>query len=580
MSDRFFIKVFSPIVMVGVWFTFLSAATAQEKIESKKVLSFSGAFLAGYIADLEQDYKPAALFYEKALSMSPDAVVVRRKLIISLIMTEEFNQSVKYAEQLKNDKLLGNLSKAILALEAIKKNKYKSAQKILFASKSNKIATPKTFDINHVMDTMLIAWVRAGLGNGREALEIMCSIKGNELSDILRDYEAGILAIYIKDFKAARNHLNNAIHNQKGAVIAQDTFLRSVISLVTLESSLGNKQKALEALSFGESLVEDYAPFNILRNKIEKGIKISPQVLTVTKGAASVVFSIGSALSSETLVQGIENLYLRAAYMLDPEDDDTLILLAQLEEKSGNTDRAIEFYQKIPESSPIGSIALMKLALNLAEKGKVDEGEKCIKRLIKANPKEIRNYIAYGNILYDAKRYDELVKNYDSAVKLIGQNLNTSYWQIFFQRGVAYEKINKWPEAEANFLKALQLKPDQPQVLNYLGYSWIERNIQLEKSTEMIKKALEFRPDDGYFVDSLGWAYFRLGKFEEAVNQLEKAVLLRPSDPNINDHLGDAYWKVGRKLEASYQWNHAIIFSKDEIEISKIKDKLKKRLDL
>ena len=130
-------------------------------------------------------------------------------------------------------------------------------------------------------------------------------------------------------------------------------------------------------------------------------------------------------------------------------------------------------------------------------------------------------------------------------------------WNIFYQRGIAYERLKEWPKAEPNFRKALELQPDQPQVLNYLGYSWVDMNMNLEGRPGDDPKAVDLRPSDGYIVDSLGWAYFRLGRFDDAVREMERAVSLKPEDPVLNDHLGDAYWRVGRKLEATFQWSHA-----------------------
>ena len=153
-----------------------------------------------------------------------------------------------------------------------------------------------------------------------------------------------------------------------------------------------------------------------------------------------------------------------------------------------------------------------------------------------------------------------------------------SDWSIFFQRGIAYERLKKWELAEPNFKKALELFPDQPQVLNYLGYSWVDMNIKLEEGLAMIRKAVDLRPDDGYIVDSLGWAYYRLGRFEDAVGELERAVELRASDATINDHLGDAYWRTGRKLEAIFQWRTALSMKPEEAEVAKIKAKIKSGL--
>jgi Flp pilus assembly protein TadD len=223
-------------------------------------------------------------------------------------------------------------------------------------------------------------------------------------------------------------------------------------------------------------------------------------------------------------------------------------------------------------------VSELQLGLALANVGKVDEAKKHLQALIELDPKNIRNYLAYGSVLSDAKAYKEMGELYDRAVEAIGPVPKRSDWTVFFQRGIAYERQKLWDKAEPNFLKALEINPNQPQVLNYLGYSWVDMNINLEEGLDMIRKAVELKPDDGYIVDSLGWAYFRMNRFDEAVTELERAAELMAGDPTINDHLGDAYWRVGRKLEAVFQWNQALELKPEEPEIPKIKAKIENGL--
>jgi tetratricopeptide (TPR) repeat protein len=219
-------------------------------------------------------------------------------------------------------------------------------------------------------------------------------------------------------------------------------------------------------------------------------------------------------------------------------------------------------------------ISELQLGLSLAQSGKVDDARKHLKALIDSDPNDIRSYLAYGSVLSDAKDYQAMADNYDKAVQIIGAVPSRSDWAVFFQRGIAYERLKKWDQAEPNFKKALELNPDQPQVLNYLGYSWVDMSKNLDDGLKMIQKAVDLKPDDGYIVDSLGWAYFRLNRFDDAVNELERAAQLKAGDPTINDHLGDAYWRVGRKLEAVYQWNRALSSQPEEADIPKIKEKI------
>ena len=169
---------------------------------------------------------------------------------------------------------------------------------------------------------------------------------------------------------------------------------------------------------------------------------------------------------------------------------------------------------------------------------------------------------------------EEAVKAYDEAVKRIGA-LERRHWSLLYTRGIALERSKQWPRAEADFLAALEFEPEQPYVLNYLGYSWVDQGINLERAQKMIERAVELRPNDGYVVDSLGWVLYRLGKFAGAVRELERAVELRPEDPIINDHLGDAYWRVGRRQEARFQWRRSLSLEPEDDLLAVLRDKIK-----
>jgi len=219
----------------------------------------------------------------------------------------------------------------------------------------------------------------------------------------------------------------------------------------------------------------------------------------------------------------------------------------------------------------------MQRALNLAENEKTGEAIEQLKTLLKRDKTDLRTYLALGGVYAQDKNFADAAKIYDAAVEQI-KSPERKDWPVFYQRGIAHERLKEWDQAEPNFKKALELFPDQPQVLNYLGYSWVDRGENLDEALTMIKKAVELRPQDGYIVDSLGWAYYKLGRYPEAVVELENAVKLRPEDPTINDHLGDAYWRSDRQLEATFQWNHAIAGKPEPEELAKIEEKLKKGL--
>ncbi|XEN29922.1 tetratricopeptide (TPR) repeat protein [Ensifer sp. WSM1721] len=535
----------------------------------RSVNTFAGAFLAARTADVDRDYATATELYRTALQFEPNNNDVKQRLMITLLMSGQFDQGVKIAEELKSDPAVERITTVVRAIEAIRKREYRNAQKLLNYQGPN--------DLDRLMSNLLSAWAKFGQGRPKEALAQIKGLDGPEWFRVFKNYHAGALALAAGDKATARARLNDAILDREGGSAAPDTFMRAVEALARFEAREGNKQKALDTIAVGENLVNNYTPLEALRKSIEEGKPQEQQVRTAVQGAAAVLFSIGGALNREG-AEDIVSLYLQTARRLDPESPDILVMLGGIAENLKKPEEAIVLYKSVPEDSPMRRLSELQLGLSLASIGKVDEAKRHLKALIDVDPKNIRNYLAYGSVLSDAKAYKEMGELYDRAVEAIGPVPKRSDWTVFFQRGIAYERQKIWEKAEPNFLKALELNPDQPQVLNYLGYSWVDMNIKLEEGLDMIRKAVELKPDDGYIVDSLGWAYFRMGRFDEAVAELERAAELMAGDATINDHLGDAYWRVGRKLEAVFQWNQALELKPEEAEIPKIKAKIENGL--
>jgi Flp pilus assembly protein TadD len=227
----------------------------------------------------------------------------------------------------------------------------------------------------------------------------------------------------------------------------------------------------------------------------------------------------------------------------------------------------------MPQTSPLRRNADIQMAVNLDTIDKTEEAKQRLQKLLKEHPDDIDAIMALGSILRGRKEFAECAQVYSKGVDTIA-NPERPNWLIFYFRGICNERAKAWDKAEADLKQALKLYPDQPHVLNYLGYSWIDQGINLDEGMRMIRRAVEQRPDDGYIVDSLGWAYFRTGNYDEAVKNLERAVELKPDDPTINDHLGDAYAKIGRTLEAEFQWAHARDLKPEPEDLVKIKQKL------
>lgn len=530
-----------------------------------KVNTFSGAFLAARTADVDQDYATAISLYKKALEYDPANSEIRQRLMIAELLSGNFDAGAKIADTLKEDASVERVTTIVRALDAIKDKEFSKAEKILKYTGPN--------DLDRMVNTLLSAWARAGSGKPKEALALVNNMKGPGWISIFQKYNAGAIALVAGNTDAARKSLNEAVTDREGGATASDTYMRAVMALARLEAAAGNKQKALDAIAVGDTFAPNYAPLKALRESIEKGEKPTQQVTNAVEGAASVMFSIAGALNREG-AEEIVTLYLQTSRGLDPNSADTLILLGGLSEAQKQPERAIAFYRDVPKDSPMHRISELQLGLTLAQTGKIDEARQHLKALLDSDPKDIRSYLAYGSVLSDAKDYKAMAETYDKAIDIIGAVPQKSDWSVFFQRGIAYERLKEWDKAEPNFKRALELNPEQPQVLNYLGYSWVDRNVNLDEGMDMIRRAVELRPNDGYIVDSLGWAHYRLGAFDEAVTELERAIELKAGDPTINDHLGDAYWRVGRKIEAVYQWNRALIGDSDDVDKAKVNEKI------
>jgi tetratricopeptide (TPR) repeat protein len=236
-------------------------------------------------------------------------------------------------------------------------------------------------------------------------------------------------------------------------------------------------------------------------------------------------------------------------------------------------EKAIDSYSRVPESSPIWVNVQIRKAYVLNSLEKSDDAKVLLEGLAKITAAGSRAYDALGGIMRSSQRYKEAEHYYTRAIELL-KKPEKRHWTLFYARGVSRERLKNWKDAESDLKMALKLSPDQPLVLNYLGYSWVDQGINLKRAMDLIRKAVKLKPDDGYFVDSLGWAHYRLGSYKKAAKQLERAVELRPDDPVINDHLGDAYWRVKRFLEAKYQWSQALTLEPEPEDVKKINQKL------
>lgn len=561
-------------LMVSVSGQAVLASQASVPVE---VNSFAGAYLAGRVAEVDNNLADAVVYYKKALAFSPDNEPLRQSLMLALLAEGQFDEATVQADKLKEVPEVERLAKLTLAIDAFRKKDYRAAEAWLTFTEES--------DLDALIAGITIAWAKLGAGDKEGAIAAVDRLSGPDWYSLFINYSKALIAEQAGMQDIAEASYRAAVEDIAGGGAAPDTWMRAAEAYAGFLARQGKKDAALTVLDKADEFSTGRLPLMDLREKITSGAQVPPMVATPMDGASEHLYALASALNrggGEAFVR----LYLQLALALKPDSDQVLVQLAGVAEQQQDSERAISLYERVPATSPLKRVSQLQLGLNLADLDRRDEAIEQLRVLVDQNPDDMRGYLALGGVYASKEDYAEAAKVYDKAVERIEARNFTiprdpraaANWNIYYQRGIAYERLKQWPKAEPNFRKALELFPNQPQVLNYLGYSWIDMNMNLQEGMEMIRKAVELRPSDGYIVDSLGWAHYRLGEYDDAVRELERAVSLKPDDAVLNDHLGDAYWRVGRKLEATFQWSHARDMKPEPAVLAEVEKKLKEGL--
>lgn len=526
--------------------------------------SLEGNFLSAYIAGASKDTAAAASYYREAVKADPRNAELLERAFVSLLADGSLPDAFRAAERLTSRDGSNGLAQLALGVRQIKAGQFAQARQN-FARSGRGAAADLT-------GTLLTAWAFAGANDGKRALETINKLKGERYYNTFRDFHAGLIASLVGDQAEAERRL-------KAAYDADRNTLRIVDAYARFEAQAGRTDLAIQAYTEFDKLLPRHPIVRDALTKLKEGKPLSRLVNSAQEGAGEVLYGLGSAGST----QGDELpavVYLRLALYLAPDHALARLTLADILDRMKQTERANEAYSQIPTTSPLRLNADVQVGLNLEQMGKGDEAIAHLDAAMKAHPDDIDVVTALGNVQRSRKKYEEAAETYSRAIGLIGDKPAANYWTTFYFRGTAYERAKQWPKAEADLKKALELVPaSQPgaraQVLNYLAYSWVDQNMNIDEAFTMLKQAVDAAPRDGMIIDSLGWAYFRLGRWDDAVRELEKAIELKPGDPTINDHLGDAYWRAGRRLEGKFQWQHAKDLNPEPDDLEKINAKLK-----
>lgn len=529
--------------------------------------SLEGNYLAAIVAGAGRDLGAASIYLREAIKGDPQNSELLERGFVAFLADGSMNDAFRAADKLIQRDPSNGLAQLAVGIRAIKQKNYSTARTHLQRGGRGRAAD--------ITATLLSAWSYAGSGQANRALEMLDRLKGEPSYDLFRDYHAGLILDMAGRKADAERRLKAAYESDK-------TTLRLVDLWARFQARGGDFDGA--AATYGA--LDRLMPNNpILRDGLARvTAKEAPArtIATPQQGAAEVLYGLASAGNR----QGDEAaalLYLRFAIYLDPNHDLAVLTLGDILARGKQLDDAVAVYKGMPASSPLRSYAEIQAGLSLEALGKSDEAVKHLDALIAARPDDVDALSALGNIYRLRKRFAEAETAYDKVIEKIGVP-GRANWDLFYYRGIVRERIKRWDEGEADLRKALEIMPEalgreRALVLNYLGYSLVDRHLKLDEALGMLRRAVELRPRDGYIIDSLGWAFYRLGRYEEAVRELERAMELMPSDPVINDHLGDVYWRLGRHLEAKFQWNAARDLNPEPEDLVKIKRKIESGLE-
>jgi tetratricopeptide (TPR) repeat protein len=520
-----------------------------------------GNYLSGRVARGDHDTVAAAEFYSKALAGDPGNELILEQTFLLETASAHWDRAIELARGIVKVEPSHRIAQFLLGCDAFKRGDYQEADVHFAAARQGPIA-----DLTSVLAR---AWVEQAAGKTDQALATLDSLSDADWAQFYQRYHRALIADLAGKHDIARTAFAQAFKKNPATLRVADAYARHAVN--TKNRKLARQTlKTHIAKSSGHPLSE------ALLAEIEAGKTPPLLVSSPSQGLAEVFYGIGDALAGEGgLDMGI--IFLQFALYIEPDFPLAQVALAQAYDGAKKYDLELAAFDKIKEDSPLWLNVQIQKAFALNALEQVDETKALLEKIIAKHPKDIRPLDALGNILRAHERYAEARDYYSRAIALVGKPTKEN-WSLFYARGVCSERLKDWPAAEADLKRALELAPEESPILNYLGYTWVDQSQNLKTAMDYIRKAVKLKPDDGYYVDSLGWAYYRLGNVQAAVEQLERAVELKPDDPVINDHLGDAYWRVGRTLEAKYQWQQSLTLKPESDLVGSIANKLKSGL--
>jgi tetratricopeptide (TPR) repeat protein len=520
--------------------------------------SFAGNYLAGRSASKLHDNQAASVFFSSAIKEDASNPILVERLFQLQLADGKITEAEDSAAKVITFNSQHRMARIVLGLKDLRNRLYAQARDQFFEA----AYTP----VGELTSTLLSAWAFAGEGSLNAALKELDKLDAQESFANFKVFHAALIADYLG------SNIRAEVAYKKAYEMA-GTSLRVVQAygnFLERNGHFADAQKIYE--NFLGEVKSNVLVETALAN-VKAGTKPQSLIATPAAGAGEALFSLAGAMNDEQSID-VAELYAQLALSFNPEQPITRTLLGDIYSDMKSYQSAVDTYEKVPATSPLRNYADMQIALNLERLDKTPDSIVRLKAVLAKEPKNQDAWTTLGNIYRFNDQFSEAVTAYDEAIKLLPVE-DTSSWQLYYNRGIAQERQKLFDKSESDFRKALAMSKDEPSVLNYLGYSLIDRGMKLDEAIAMVKKAVDLRPNDGYIVDSLGWAYFTLRDYDKAASYLERAVDLNPADPTIADHLGDAYWHIGRKTEAAFQWQHAKDNGAEAADVPRINEKLK-----
>ncbi len=500
--------------------------------------AFYADHLVGRVAQLRQDHSAAADRYFAALRRDPHNDALLAGAVTASLASGDIARARQAARMAPRDDASA-YAHAVRAADHLAAGRSGAA--------ANELARVQGGAAERLLARMMLVWARAG---DRRVDDILA-----ELAPLASIRPYGGLFAYQQamalDYAGRRDEALASY-----AVAAENgMFLPPAVERhADLLARMGQRDQAAAVLAHNAFATNP--ALAAAHARLLEGRAISDSRITPAQGAAIGVYGLGAVFQQENDVNSALAAFT-LALMLDPRLDPARISFAQVQASLGHTDLARSALEGVAAESVYAGTARLMQAWTLLDQGQEDEGLAMAQAAAESG--DARSRRALADMYRSLGRNDEAEALYSEVIAA-----NEDDWRLYFSRGAARERVGRWPEAEADLQRALELAPEQPEVLNYLGYTWVDRGERLQEGLAMIQRAVELRPHSGAIIDSLGWAYYRLGDYDQALTHLERAVELEPADPTLNDHLGDVYWQLGRRIEARFQWRRALSYEPDD----------------